>query len=317
MTPAHGIWKKDFIEFTHGMVFNSSETNNKLAGKILGDLIEKNCTTVFDKITEKYTGKYFFRLETSKGIKHSFPESVEINVKASPPKPQLNMQTRVMEGEWVNGTCVVEAPCPQQPPTLTWGPLEGSAVELRRNTDGTHTAFSYLRFQASHRQHHGWSVSCSAAYSQGGSISSASTTADPLAVLYPPRNLFVSVTPSGLVAEGTEVTLACLSDAYPPVEDQGYRWFRDKDPVLVSSPILVLNWSSNDTGLYYCEAENPFGAQISSAVKINVSSTDNVKSMSNSMSLGLSCFGVLSIVGLVLLVSLLWRRLRPVPNLIE
>uniref|UniRef100_A0A8B9JEC2 Ig-like domain-containing protein n=1 Tax=Astyanax mexicanus TaxID=7994 RepID=A0A8B9JEC2_ASTMX len=46
-----------------------------------------------------------------------------------------------------------------------------------------------------------------------------------LNVLYPPKSVSVSISPSGKIVEGSSVTLTCSSDGNPPV--QKYTWFKD------------------------------------------------------------------------------------------
>lgn len=63
--PIFGIWIiKDvrFLTNPKNVVYNSSGTT-VYPMKIIGDLSQKNCTTVFSNLTTDYTDKYFFRVE--------------------------------------------------------------------------------------------------------------------------------------------------------------------------------------------------------------------------------------------------------------
>ena len=78
--PATGVWRKGSQWFKDGVdVFNSFKNQNKLHGKILGDLTQGNCTSVLYNITKDYEDKYFFRLEWG-DEKVTFPENVLIKV---------------------------------------------------------------------------------------------------------------------------------------------------------------------------------------------------------------------------------------------
>ncbi|XP_055792895.1 B-cell receptor CD22-like [Salvelinus fontinalis] len=89
-------------------------------------------------------------------------------------------------------------------------------------------------------------------------------------VKYGPRNTSVSVSPSGEIVEGSSVTLTCSSDANPPVNK--YTWYKKNGASLTGSE-KIYNFttiSSEDSGEYYCEAENKYGRLNSSSVSVDV-----------------------------------------------
>ncbi|XP_076841998.1 cell adhesion molecule CEACAM20-like isoform X2 [Brachyhypopomus gauderio] len=81
-----------------------------------------------------------------------------------------------------------------------------------------------------------------------------------LTVTYPPKNVSVSISPSGEIVEASLVTLTCNSDANPPV--QNYTWFKEGDtsPVGSGQSYSITNIIAEHTGLYYCVAQNEHGA---------------------------------------------------------
>ncbi|XP_071202294.1 B-cell receptor CD22-like [Salvelinus alpinus] len=89
-------------------------------------------------------------------------------------------------------------------------------------------------------------------------------------VKYDPRNTSVSVSPSGEIVEGSSVTLTCSSDANPPVDK--YTWYKKNGASLTGSEntFLITNINSEDSGEYYCEAENKYGRLNSSSVSVDV-----------------------------------------------
>ncbi|KAL1005546.1 hypothetical protein UPYG_G00060510 [Umbra pygmaea] len=87
-----------------------------------------------------------------------------------------------------------------------------------------------------------------------------------LTVRYAPKNTSVSVSPSGEIVEGSSVTLTCSSDANPPVDK--YTWYKKNETSSKASgqSYSITNTRSEDSGEYYCEAENEYGHLNSSLV---------------------------------------------------
>ncbi|KAL6482156.1 hypothetical protein MHYP_G00102360 [Metynnis hypsauchen] len=86
------------------------------------------------------------------------------------------------------------------------------------------------------------------------------STAVQINVLYPPKSVSVSISPSGEIVEGSSVTLTCSSDGNPPVKI--YTWFKEGGTSSVGSGqnYSIINITAGHTGLYYCEAQNDHGA---------------------------------------------------------
>uniref|UniRef100_H3A807 Ig-like domain-containing protein n=1 Tax=Latimeria chalumnae TaxID=7897 RepID=H3A807_LATCH len=88
-------------------------------------------------------------------------------------------------------------------------------------------------------------------------------------VFYPPKHPKAEVNPKGDTKEGDDVTLTCSSHGNPEVS---YSWCKgdhcDKE---ASTKILILkNVTSEDTGGYYCTAQNSLGTVKTTAIHINV-----------------------------------------------
>uniref|UniRef100_A0AAR2L799 Ig-like domain-containing protein n=1 Tax=Pygocentrus nattereri TaxID=42514 RepID=A0AAR2L799_PYGNA len=92
------------------------------------------------------------------------------------------------------------------------------------------------------------------------------STAHSLRVRYPPKNISVSINPSGEIVEGSSVTLTCSSDANPPVKN--YTWFKEGEtsPVGSGQNYSIISITADHTGLYYCVAQNDHGAERSAGV---------------------------------------------------
>uniref|UniRef100_A0A4W4E2D2 Ig-like domain-containing protein n=1 Tax=Electrophorus electricus TaxID=8005 RepID=A0A4W4E2D2_ELEEL len=80
----------------------------------------------------------------------------------------------------------------------------------------------------------------------------------------PPKNVSVSITPSGEILEGSSVTLTCSSDANPPV--QNYNWFKEKILLGKESTHIIPNISFQDSGEYKCKSSNEHGSKYSSVI---------------------------------------------------
>ncbi|XP_047659476.1 sialoadhesin-like isoform X6 [Tachysurus fulvidraco] len=114
-----------------------------------------------------------------------------------------------------------------------------------------------------------------------------------LNVLYPPKNVSVSISPSGEM-EDSSVTLTCSSDANPPV--QSYTWFKEKE----SSPVgSGQSYRAVQSGQYYCEAQNKHGSERSAAVSVTI----NAGTVIVYVAVGLGLFGLAA-----LLSALFWLR---------
>ncbi|XP_049325894.1 B-cell receptor CD22-like isoform X2 [Astyanax mexicanus] len=89
-----------------------------------------------------------------------------------------------------------------------------------------------------------------------------------LNVRYPPKNVSVSISPSGGIVEGSSVTLTCRGDAYPPV--QNYTWFKVKAMVGQGSTFTISKISPEDSGEYKCKCINAEGVRYSAVVTLKV-----------------------------------------------
>ncbi|KAL6482209.1 hypothetical protein MHYP_G00102890 [Metynnis hypsauchen] len=162
----------------------------------------------------------------------------------------------VTEGETADLTC--KTTCSLTDPTFIWykdgRPLTTKTIEnnqLHLQTVSSEDAGSY---------------SCAVRGSQH-----LHSTAHSLRVRYPPRNVSVSISPSGEELEGISVTLTCSSDGNPPVKI--YTWFKEGEtpPVGSEQNYSIISITVDHAGLYYCEAQNDHGA-LNGTVMVSVKS---------------------------------------------
>ncbi|KAG9335403.1 hypothetical protein JZ751_004724, partial [Albula glossodonta] len=100
----------------------------------------------------------------------------------------------------------------------------------------------------------------------------------------PPKSTSILVNVSGEIEEGSSVTLTCSSDANPPVHR--YTWFKKTGAVTsergTGESYTLTNIRSEDSGQYYCEAQNQHGALNDSAISsvLPVSGNDTYAALS-------------------------------------
>ncbi|KAL6459776.1 hypothetical protein MHYP_G00315350 [Metynnis hypsauchen] len=276
-----GIWRKDGTEDHHTVFDSTTSKNNKIKLKVR-DLKEKNCTTIFNNVSEDDSGRYYFRIESGE-LKYTYRKpSVSINIRDSPPKPTLSLYRdrmevqdwRVLGGSSVSLLCSAFSPCPTQPPTLTWSPLPtNNSQEQNQNTS---FISSQLSFTTTHL-HHDLRINCTATYQLKKKVTKT-TESSVLQVLYAPKKTSVSVSPSGPVMLGSSVSLNCISDGNPAVN---YTWYRENGQQIETGPFLTIT-ETDDThsGLYYCRAQNQHGAQ-NSSVKLDIQYAPQISTTSH------------------------------------
>ncbi|XP_058865358.1 myelin-associated glycoprotein-like [Acipenser ruthenus] len=268
--PARGIWRTSQYS---GNVFDSSRhySENTLKAELLGNVTNKNCTTIIHHLKKNYSKSYVFRAEP---LKYTFTQSVLLEVADYPDRPAISPSSAVKEGAPTSLACTAPAPCPREPPALVWSDTLDGSVEIEQveQQDGTKAVSSVLMFTTSHL-HHNKDITCTAQYPVGSETKSAEEVST-LHVLYSPKNTLVIINPSGEIHEGDHVTLSCSSNANPAVSR--YTWFKVKgDNITEKSAEQDLTFTDinpSDSGLYYCEARNEHGAENSTAMQLNVAS---------------------------------------------
>ncbi|KAF4095966.1 myelin-associated glycoprotein-like [Onychostoma macrolepis] len=276
----YGIWLKNIPQYANKdsfIAFNSSE--NIIRGfsdiQMTGDLNKRNCTTVFYNIMKNHSDTYYFRLQMEPDVfRATFnpntddsSKTVRINVRDSPQPPELNPSELqyVMEGTTVNLSCSAEAPCPKQPPTISWSNIPESAhitAQLQEKPDKTQSVFSYVTFKASYKDHKK-NITCTATYPRNTPDASTVKSTVMLRVQFPPKETHVIIT-----SVGTNVTLTCKSKASPS-SNLNYTWYkRGEETPIAWGKKIHLTKIQNQTGSYFCIAQNKHGKQSSEEVQL-------------------------------------------------
>uniref|UniRef100_A0A8C6TFF8 Ig-like domain-containing protein n=1 Tax=Neogobius melanostomus TaxID=47308 RepID=A0A8C6TFF8_9GOBI len=262
-----GIWYKTKSGAAN-VISVSGDSSKSYPMNITGNLKNRDCTTMFHDLTQRYEDKYFFRIENGPNNKATaICTNLQITVRDSPWSPSLEVSGNQTETEEVTITCSAVTPCPHAPPQLTWDLHQGTANRLEANSDGTFTTkiTRKIPLATSHDQ---FQITCTAAYRLNGRVESANSTMT-LNLTYGPKDTSVRVSPSGTLSAGQSVTLSCSSRAKPPV--QNFTWFRhsSQGPVSVSKgDTFSFNFSQNIHEQYYCEAKNRAGKQASSVIHV-------------------------------------------------
>ncbi|KAG1938821.1 myelin-associated glycoprotein [Pimephales promelas] len=244
---------------------------------VVGDLRKKNCTSVMMNLTSQHSARYYFWLSV-KNFNVSSNKALRIGVSDSLAEPYV-IVPRLREGEVGNLTCTVPAPCPSNPPNVTWDPALGGNITrlIQMNADGTQNVSAILNFVPSFH-HHELNVSCVSMHlleRQDKPLPSHKTVI--LNVEYAPKETQIS---SGWL--GNNVTLTCQSNANPPAV---HRWFVKKEDIVEevgASRVLSFTVTHNNSGEYICEAQNQHGAGKSTILQINVPGTLKTSACPNS-----------------------------------
>uniref|UniRef100_A0A8C1IVL7 B-cell receptor CD22 n=1 Tax=Cyprinus carpio TaxID=7962 RepID=A0A8C1IVL7_CYPCA len=248
----------------------------------LGDK-QQNCTIRLSHVTQKDEHKYCFRFRTNEDKWLGKP-----GVTLTVTDLQVEAPERVTEGHNVSLTCKSSCTLTDRA-TFIWYRNSQPLTERRdRNNQ--------LLLQSVRREDAG-RYSCAL---HGHSYISPAAH---LSVTYPPRNVSVSITGSGVIVEGDSVTLSCSSDSNPPALN--FSWFKENQSSAVGSG---QSFSALQSGRFYCEAHNQHGSQRSDAVTVIVKGPLVILHIS----VGVICGAA------VIITMLIWRsRMKKRKNTLE
>uniref|UniRef100_A0A8C9QW85 B-cell receptor CD22 n=1 Tax=Scleropages formosus TaxID=113540 RepID=A0A8C9QW85_SCLFO len=217
----------------------------------LGD-DQHNCTFSIRNLTEMDSTLYRFRFKTNT---NKWASEYGVTLSVTGLQVTVN-QNNVTEGQNVTLTCRTNCSL-SDPPTFIW-------YKNGNPTPNTNPVSSVLYLLSVSSEDSG-NYSCAV-----GSFETLLPLF--LNVNYSPKNTSVSVSPSGDIVEGSSVTLTCSSKANPPV--YRYTWFKKKVTEISQKgsgqSYTITNITSEDSGQYYCNSENTYGAKNSSQVDVNV-----------------------------------------------
>ncbi|KAL1281314.1 hypothetical protein QQF64_000117 [Cirrhinus molitorella] len=214
----------------------------------LGDK-QQNCTIRLSHVTQKDSHKYYFRFTTDK------PDMVWLGrsgVNLTVTDLQVESPERVTEGDSVRLTC--KSSCTLTDRAIFIWYRNSQPLTERRDTNNE------LLLQSVRREDAG-RYSCAL---HGHTYISPDVH---LNVMYPPRNVSVSISPSAEIVEGKKVILNCSSDSNPPAE---ISWFKGGTFVGSGRIYSISKISSDHSGEYKCKSINEHGEKDSDNVTLNV-----------------------------------------------
>uniref|UniRef100_A0A9J8B7X4 Ig-like domain-containing protein n=1 Tax=Cyprinus carpio carpio TaxID=630221 RepID=A0A9J8B7X4_CYPCA len=199
------------------------------------------------KISTDDSGEYKCKSRNNHGVKNS--DAVTLNIMYPPVKPMISISpsVNIMEGDSVTLSCSSDS---YQPAEISW--FKG------RTFVGSGRIYSISNISSDHSGEY----KCKSRNKLGEKYSDAVT----LNVMYPPRNVSVSISPSVEIVEGDSVTLSCSSDSNPPAD---ISWFKGRTFVGSGRIYSISKISSDHSGEYKCKSRNKLGEKYS-AVTLNV-----------------------------------------------
>ncbi|XP_043960719.1 myelin-associated glycoprotein-like [Gambusia affinis] len=267
-----GIWIRSTVwvaSYPRLVVYNSSWSKNKYEMKMIGNLREKNCTTVFSNIHPSHTDRYFFSIEN--GLLKSFAvcDPVLLIIRDSPWRPRLQISGDVKENNSVTVTCSAPTPCPQAPPELTLNLQPNPLRQMERNTDGTFITTIQQNVTLSYR-YEGYNIICSARYpvnagKHNKSPNKGAKTKFTVSFSYAPKET------SAFISSSVDnwVKLRCSSRANPPISV--FTWFKNtSDGAMKIAEGESYGFRVTEEGIYYCAAMNDVGSQTSPEISLTV-----------------------------------------------
>ncbi|CAM4462723.1 unnamed protein product [Leuciscus chuanchicus] len=204
------------------------------------------------KISSDDSGEYKCKSINEHGEKYS--DNVTLNVMYSPRNVSVLMSGSgvIVEGDSVTLNCISDS----NPPALNFSWFKG------RTFVGSGRIYNISKISSDDSGEY----KCKSRNEHGEKCSAVT-----LNVMYPPKNVSVSISPSGVIVEGDSVTLNCISDSNPPALN--FSWFKENETSAVGSG---QSFSALQSGRFYCQAHNQHGSQRSDAVTVHHVAGGNV-----------------------------------------
>eukprot|EP00063_Salmo_salar_P082136 XP_014056971.1 PREDICTED: B-cell receptor CD22-like isoform X2 [Salmo salar] len=219
---------------------------------------DNNCTLKLNNVTEDDRGRFFFRFEANgPGQLHQgFTGSWGVDLTISVLSLKLNENGPVKERDHVTLACTSTCNPPQM--EFLWF-KDGRPLPGVSSVHGGQYPLGPL------------SPNDTGSYSCG--LGQGTSTPILLDVRYAPRDVSVKVSPSPEVVKGSRLTLTCSNNANPAAET--YTWFQRSGPLLslrlgTGKEHTFNEIDSDDSGLYFCMAQNALGSQNSTEQEVKV-----------------------------------------------
>ncbi|XDV16322.1 hypothetical protein PO909_016092 [Leuciscus waleckii] len=165
---------------------------------------DRNNELLLQSVRREDSGRYSCAVD---GHTHISP-AVQLNVMYPPVKPVISISPSgvIVEGDSVTLNCISDS----NPPALNFSWFKGGTIV------GSGRIYSISKISSDDSGEY----KCKSINEHGEKYSDAVT----LNVMYPPRNISVLISGSGVIVEGDSVTLNCISDSNPPALN--FSWFK-------------------------------------------------------------------------------------------
>ncbi|XP_053085824.1 B-cell receptor CD22 isoform X2 [Pangasianodon hypophthalmus] len=206
-------------------------------------------TYTISSISSEDSGEYTCQAENKHGVQSSTAASLNVLYPPKSVSVSISPSGEIVEGSSVTLTCSSDA----NPVEYNW--FKGT---LFKSKEKTYTINKISSEDSG-------DYKCKSSNQYGEKYSDGAT----LNVLYPPKNVSVSISHSGEIVEGSSVTLTCSSDANPPV--QTYTWYKvDESSPVGSGHNYSFTLRFNSSRWFYCVAQNKYGNQTAAAVPLTL-----------------------------------------------
>ncbi|XP_034974041.1 sialic acid-binding Ig-like lectin 16 isoform X2 [Zootoca vivipara] len=262
-----------------GSVVASSDNAQHIASfagnrfQLTGNPAEGDCSFSINDAQFQDAGQYYFRIEKGQILKFSYRfyyilPDVSVTVLAE--KPKILNSSEVVLGKSVTLICQAPGTCPWKElwsqPKISWStPLQGTtSAQNHQHNNGSWTFASGFTFTPT-LQTQGRTLTCRVRYPEVGKTVENTIS---LEVIYPPQDIritrpdFSTQKEKLVVREGATVSLLCEAQGKPI---PSVTWMKNNKTLNnhmqgSKESLQLSNITSEDAGMYQCQAENPHGS---------------------------------------------------------
>ncbi|XP_053289618.1 sialoadhesin [Pleuronectes platessa] len=213
-------------------------------------------------VTSSDAGWYYCRAQNTEGSEYS--KQKKLVVKYPPTEPILSMRSEVTEGQTITISCDAES-FPQSTLTLMRINTNNQSLIITENNLYSRPINSLYHKITVTSSDAGWYF-CRAQNTEGSKDSKQKK----LVVKFSPKHTHITESAEKQELDGrSSVMLSCFSHSFPPV--QHYSWYRksqgeEKDELVSEHQNHIVY--SNQSGVYYCIAQNEVDQSLSDPVHL-------------------------------------------------
>ncbi|XP_059370079.1 myelin-associated glycoprotein isoform X3 [Carassius carassius] len=224
--------------------------------KLLGDLMQKNCTLLINNVGVEHSGRYYFRADLGGANIYTYPDFSNLQVLD---KPNIDVPEEIVSDQSLDLTCYVPDNCPDMSPQIHWMYTDylPDPVFTPDNVEDSNTAVlsSTLTFTPK-PMHNGQQLGCRVHYENTTFVYERLISLD---IKYAPRTVWVNV--SQEVMEGSSVVLHCDVDSNPAPTITWYFGDQELMSEVASNSSLSLDYlTPEEEGVYTCVGDNGYGS---------------------------------------------------------